>query len=157
MKRKSGGNPRKSVSVAQRKAGKVIDSIPSDHEVFGYTCFLIPRISSLKLTRDLAKISSVELKQICLSNGWTLEFVNVNAKYLQWAVSAAQPVTVMDMISHVRSGLNEQIQPVFKKRKHKPSLDFWADGYLTLRGLHPHPGEIIDQYILFIRRHQQKQ
>jgi len=156
MKRKSGGNIQQSVSVAQHKRGKVVDSMPADHKALGYTCFLIPKIPSLKLTKDLAKISLVGLKQICLSNGWALEFVNVNAKYLQWAVSVAQPVTVMDMISHVRSSLNEQIQPVFKKGEHKLPLDFWAEGYLTLHGLHPNPGKIIDKYILLIRRHQQQ-
>jgi len=154
MRPKSGGNVRKPVSVARSKRGKVYDSLKPNSAAFEYTCILIPRIPSYKLTKKHAEISSAGLEMICLSNGWKLEFVNVNAKYLHWAVTAVSPVKMVDLISQVRSGLNERVRPLHKIIGSRSVFDFWAEGYLMLHGLHPDPGAIIDQYILLIRRHQ---
>lgn len=126
----------------------------SDTESQGFTCFLIPNTPSLELTDEIAEITSTELQQICLSNGWKLEFFKVDTQYLQWAVSVRQTVTVKDIILQVRSDLNNKILLVFVKQDLKPPPDFWAEGYLVLHGLISIPTEIIDRYILLIRRRQ---
>ena len=127
----------------------VIKPIPESH---GYTCCFVPAASSLELNDEIAKISSTELQQICLSNGWKLEFVKIDAQYLQWAISVGQTVTVRDIILQVRSDLNKKILSVFKKQDLNPPPNFWAGGYLLLHGLIPDPKEVIERYILLIRR-----
>lgn len=85
----------------------------SDPESQGFTCCLIPNTPSLELADEIAEITSTELQQICLSNGWKLEFFKVDTQYLQWAVSVRPTVTVMDVIFQVRSDLNNKILPSY--------------------------------------------
>lgn len=159
-----GGKNKKSDAVPNRddevvdSSGEVLLELVNPGEyVLGYTFFLIPEIASCQLTGELAELLSESLKKICTSNGWKLEFVAVDPKYIQWALSVPAVVATGQIIQQVRSKLTEQILINFKgKFETKDPADFWAQGYLLIHGLSPRPVEIIEQYIRLIRQQQKK-
>ena len=165
MSTNAGGKNQQSPSFVPRRDEENIDSsnggllepLTAEQHAPSYTIFLIPEVPSFELTGKLAELLSEGLKQICDSKGWKLEFVTVDAKYLQWAMSVPSAPAAVQIIQLIRPRLSEQIYSnISEETEMKNSIDFWAQGYLLLYGLHPHPDEIIEQYILLVRRQKER-
>jgi len=135
----------------------VFEEVHPEVILLSYTFFLIPEVPSFELTGELAELLPDWLKEICVSNGWKLDFVTVDPKYLQWALSVPTVVATLQVIKQVRSKLTEHIlDTVNEAIELKDPTDLWAHGYLLLHGLHPHSNEVIEQYVRLIREQQQK-
>jgi len=150
----------------QHEDGEYIDSnedvllelVNSDEYVLGHTFFLVPEVPFNKLPDDLVNLLTECLKNECRSNGWKLEFVTVDPKYLQWAVSVQPTVTTMQIVQQVRLKTTEHINSYFDgKIDGINPADFWMRGYLLLHGLHPHSSDIVERYIRLACREQHDQ
>ena len=126
--------------------------VNSEKYLLGYTFFLVPEIPFATLPDSLIELLTECLQNVSQSNGWKLEFVTVDPKYLQW-VSVQPAATTTQIVQLVRSKTTERIISFFNgKTDVKSVTDFWMRGYLLLHGSYPHSSEIIERYIRLIRR-----
>lgn len=133
------------------------ERINAEEYLISYTFFLIPEFPTFQLTGELIDLMPKWIEEICVSNRWKLEFVTVNPKYLQWALSIPAVIATMRVVDLVRSKLTENIlSAAEEKMELGDSTDLWAPGYLLLHGIHPHPIDIIEQYILLVRKQHQR-
>ena len=134
----------------------VLESVHSTEYSLSYTFFLIPETPSFQLTGELTELLPKWLKEICVSNGWQLEFTTVEPKYLQWGLSVPTNIATVQVVKQVRTQLTKHILDEIMNSTEIGNLsDLWAPGYLLLHGLHYHPIEIIEQYIRLIWDQQQ--
>ena len=133
----------------------VFEPVQQNPYDLSYTCVLIPRFSSHYLLGDISLAFQTVLRQICISFGWRLEYVGVNPEYLQWTIRV-QPATstayFMKVIRQHTSAYVFENFPRFKKEN--LSDDFWAPGYLIALGSHPHPTDMIREFIRQTRQQQ---
>jgi hypothetical protein len=135
----------------------LLELVSQDKYVLSYTFFIIPELPSFELTGELIDKLPIWLNEICVSNGWKLDFATVDPKYLQWAVTVSTSVRATQIILQVRTRLTKLILDSINETMNlKDSTDLWAPGYLLLYDLHQHPIEIIEQYIRLIRDQQKK-
>ena len=155
-----------STASQQQEGGEYIDSdqdvslklVNSDEYGMGYTFFLVPEVPLITLPESLINLLTGCLQDTCQSNGWKLEFVTIDPKYLQWAVSVQPAVMTMQIVQQVRTKTTEQINSYFDGiMDNINATDFWIRGYLLLHGLHPHSSDIIERYIRLVRRDEPKQ
>ena len=120
-----------------------------------YSCLIIPRFNSHYLIGDMADFLDREMRNICVSFAWRLEFIEVRPDYLQWIMivpAATSPSSFMRIILQQTS---KKIMGEFPRLKRENSSnDFWAPGYLVLVGLQPYPPEMIKQFIRLTRQQQ---
>lgn len=132
-----------------------LESMDSDSYNLSYTCLLIPRFPAHQLKGDLADLLPQWLHQVCISYGWRVEFSNVHPDYLQWTIIVSPSTSPGRFMHYIRYELSKMIFYNFGRiRKENLSNDFWAPGYLVVLGIHPHPSEMIYQYIRTTRRQQ---
>lgn len=135
----------------------LLETLHPEEYSLSYTFFLIPEIASFQLTGELVELLPKWLKDISVSNHWTLEFSAVDPGYFQWALSVPAVVATVQVVQQVRTKLTEHVLMSVKgKIKLNNPTDFWAPGYLLLCGLHQRPIEIVEYYIQLIRRQQKK-
>jgi hypothetical protein len=152
---------RSSISAHSRN-GRIVDSnieillepVHSDTYRLTYTCFLFPLLRSSRLTRNLRAPLSNSVKEICLKNRWSLEFVRVNSKYLQWSLTVPVAVPTTQIIQFVRAKSSKCILDGLSQKTKADAADYWAPGYLLLYGLHPRPVKVVEQYLRMIRSQQ---
>jgi len=120
-----------------------------------YACLLIPRFETHRLKGDLAGRLPGWLQQICISQGWRLEYAKVRSEYLQWILRVPPSVPPAFIVRAVRKHSSTQIFEDFPRFKRENlSNDFWALNYLVASGTNPHPLELIDKFIKMTRRAQ---
>lgn len=120
-----------------------------------YACLLLPRFPEHFLTGEVANQLSQWMPILCIAFGWRLEYLAVRPDYLQW-VSNVPPATSPAYVMRVmRTQTSEKIFAAFPAlRKHNPSGDFWAPGYLIMGGTQPHPSHLVRDYIRQVRQRQ---
>ena len=62
------------------------EPVSTDPYELSYACLIIPRFSTHYLAGDLEDDLYTWMKQICISFGWRLDFLNVRPDYLQWII-----------------------------------------------------------------------
>ncbi len=120
-----------------------------------YACLLVPRFSTHYLTGDLAENLGQWLPNICIAFGWRMEFLAVRPEYLQWVVDVQPNTSPAYLMDIMRQQTSDKIFNEFPRlKKENPSGDFWALGYLIMVGTHPHPPQLVRDYILQTRQRQ---
>lgn len=128
--------------------------IPNLYDL-SYTCLLIPRFSSHYLMGDLGDRLPVWMKQICISFGWRLEYLSIRPDYFHWILQVPPATSTAYFMRIIRQQTSLQIFEEFPRiKKENMSNDFWAQGYLIYFGSHPHPTEMIRQFIRQTRQQQ---
>ncbi len=119
-----------------------------------YSCLLIPRFSSHRLTVDQAKLVANCMNEIYISFGWRLESLETKPDYLRWAGCIPPTIALTTHIDLIRKETSKQIFDDFPPyRQLNLSGDFWAPGYLIMSG----KNAISDQLIIeFTNQSRQK-
>jgi len=129
-----------------------------------YTCILIPRRAEHTLTGTLAQMLEQWLPQNCVAFGWFLEDLKIEPDYLQWAVRVTPSVSPGNLIRIIRQRTSESILQTFPALSIGEAVapgaspvDFWAPGYLVLRGSQSPTANQLQEFIAQTRRRQGSQ
>lgn len=138
-------------------ASSYLDSLPSlpvQNDQY-YTCLLLTRIPGNKLRGQLGKQLKEWLPEICSAFGWNLDGMAVRPEYIQWTIRLAPAISPANLVRIVRKSTSEKI---FSKHPGmKPvdgSDDFWAPGYLIIRGSQPPTQKALFEFIQLTRKRQ---
>jgi len=113
-----------------------------------YACLLIPRFPSHKLAGDLSVRLAEWLPSLCIAYAWRLEFISVRPDYLQWIVNVPPTTAPGYLMRVIRNQISEKVFLDFPRlRNENPSGDFWAPGYVILGSNHPHPNQLVTDFI----------
>jgi len=136
----------------------VLEQLSTDPYELSYAFVLIPRFEQHELKGDLAEDLHALMKQICMSGGWTLDYLSIHLQYMQWIVRSRVNVSSANIVHFVRSRTSSQILENFPLiSQTNLSRDFWAPGYLLLVGREPHPPQRVDEFIRLTRQQQRYQ
>lgn len=120
-----------------------------------YACLMIPRLPSHFLTGDLATRLSVWVPTLCVAFAWRLEYLSIRPDYMQWIVNVPPTSAPGYLMRIVRQHISEKIFNEFPRLKYdNPSGDFWATGYVLMGGNHPHPAQLVKEFIQQTRMQQ---
>jgi REP element-mobilizing transposase RayT/CheY-like chemotaxis protein len=119
-----------------------------------YTCLLIPRFPSHRLTRDKMAMISESVRNTNISYGWRLDEVEVKPEFLRWTTSLPPSLAPTKYLDTIRKETSKRIFEDFPPYKDEnPSGDFWAPGFLILGG----EKAISDQLAMaYIKQNRQK-
>jgi REP element-mobilizing transposase RayT len=145
----------KEIEVPDSNQGVLLEPVYPESYNLSYTCLLIPRFPSHQLKGDLADLLPQWLQQVCISYGWSLEFITVDPDYFQWAIIVTPSTSPSYFMQHIRHETSKMILSHFGRIKRENlSNDFWAPGYLVVLGTRPHPENMIHQYLRLTRSQQ---
>ena len=120
-----------------------------------YACLLIPRFPNHLLKGDLALNLTEWVPKLCIAFGWRLEYLSIRPEYLQWIINVPPTTAPGFLMRIVRQHISEKIFNDFPRLKFdNPSGDFWAPGYVLMGGTHPHPAQIVQDFIQQTRQRQ---
>jgi len=120
-----------------------------------YACLMIPRLPSHFLTGDLAARLSEWVPTLCVAFAWRLEYLSIRPDYMQWIVNVPPTSAPGYLMKIVRLHISEKIFNEFPRLKFdNPSGDFWAPGYVLMGGNHPHPAQLVKDFIQQTRLQQ---
>jgi len=120
-----------------------------------YACLLIPRFPTHKLAGDLSMRLTEWLPSLCIAYAWRLEFISVRPDYLQWIVNVPPTTAPGYLMRVIRNQISEKVFFDFPRLKNEnPSGDFWAPGYVILGSNHPHPVQLVNDFIEQTRTRQ---
>lgn len=113
-----------------------------------YACLMIPRLPSHFLTGDLATRLSEWVPTLCVAFAWRLEYLSIRPDYMQWIVNVPPTSAPGYLMRIIRQNISEKIFNEFPRLKYdNPSGDFWAPGYVLMGGNHPHPANLVKDFI----------
>lgn len=145
----------KEIEVPDSNQDVLLEPVYPESYNLSYTCLLIPRFPSHQLKGDLADLLPQWLQQVCISYGWSLEFITVHPDYFQWAIIVTPSTSPSYFMQHIRYETSKMILSHFGQIKRENlSNDFWAPGYLVVLGTRPHPEDMIRQYLRLTRSQQ---
>ena len=123
--------------------------------VTSYVCLLVPRFEEHTLIGDLSKNLHIWMKDICISFGWNLKFINISPNYLHWIMTVkitSSPTEFMDIVRRTTSENIFENYPRFSERN--TSKKFWAPYYFVGIGDVPYSRSSIHTFIDQIRMEQ---
>ena len=145
----------KGIEIPDSNQDVLLETVYPESYNLSYTCLLIPRFPSHQLKGDLADLLPQWLQQVCISYGWSLEFITVHQDYFQWAIMVTPSTSPSFFMQHIRYDTSKMILSHFGRIKRENlSNDFWASGYLVVLGTRPHPEAMIRQYLHLTRSQQ---
>jgi hypothetical protein len=113
-----------------------------------YACLLIPRFVSTPIQGEVRNILAEEMANICISNGWRLESVQIDKDSLQWVVLLPANISPARHIKIIRELTSNLVLPYFSNVNRDGLLkDFWAPGHLLESGSEPILSEEIEEFI----------
>ena len=129
--------------------------LQADLYVTPYVCLLAPRFEEHLLTGDLADQLHVWMKDICISFGWKLKFIDINPNYLHWIIVVSITEYPIHFIKIIRKESSKRIFDDFPKFKQKNmSPEFWAPWFFVGVGEAPYSHNTIQTYLKQIRIEQ---
>jgi REP element-mobilizing transposase RayT/CheY-like chemotaxis protein len=112
-----------------------------------YSCLLIPRFCSHRLTRDRENLVIDCMKEIYTSYGWRLEFLEAKPDYLRWVASIPPTIALSEHIEIIRKETSKRLFDDFPPyRQENLSSDYWAPGYLIMGGKNALSDQLIMAY-----------
>lgn len=127
----------------------------TDPYVTSYVCLLAPRFEEHLLNGDLSDRLYVWMKDICISFGWQLKFIEIMPEYLHWMMTVSittYPTQFMKIICQESSIKIFDDFPKFQQRN--MSNEFWAPWYFVGVGKAPYSQDSIQSFIKQIRMEQ---
>jgi len=126
-----------------------------DPYVTSYVCLLAPRFEEHLIIGDLAEQIFPLMKNISVSFGWQLEFLDIKPDYLHWAMSVRITTYPVQFMKIIRRETSRFIFEDFPRMKDKNmSNDFWAPLYIVSVGQTPFPHGAIQSFLKQIRVQQ---
>lgn len=133
----------------------VLENLEQHPYEVSFACLLLPRFPSHYLMGDVVDCLLKLMKQISVSFGWRLDFVDIKPDYMQWVVQVPPSTSPTQVIHIFRTHTSVQIFENFPRFKHENlSEDFWAPGYLVYWGSQTHSIEVIKRFTRQARRQQ---
>lgn len=126
-----------------------------DPYVTSFVCLLVPRFEEHLLVGDVTDLLYSWMKDICISFGWQLKFIDVNPRYLHWIMTVSITSVPTQFMKIVRLRTSKMIFdefPRFKKRN--MSNEFWAPWYFVGVGDVSYSKDTIRSFINQIRSEQ---
>ena len=144
------------------------DRLPSDVTLepvrrrdfeLSYACLLVTRTSDHSLNGKVGGFLKSTLQDIAKTFGWRVDFIEVEAEYMQWVISAPAATPPSRCIHLIRQQTTKGVQGKFREFRSKDkktggTLDIWGPGYLVRVGTSPHPPDIIQEFIRMTRLKQ---
>ena len=131
-----------------------LPSLPVQNDQY-YTCILLTRIPGSKLRGQLGKQLKEWLPEICSAFGWNLDGIAVRPDYIQWTICLTPAVSPANIVRIVRKSASEKIFSQYPGlRPVDGSDDFWAPGYLIIRGSQPPTQKALFDFIQLTRKRQ---
>ncbi len=128
---------------------------PPVSDAIAYTCVLIPRVPNHYLAGDLSDLLHQALPRICQAFGWMLDSLNVHVDYLQWSVTVTPGVSPGNLARIVRQRTSDELFRTFPRLLDQNLTgDFWAPGYLVVRGEQLTAPQLLRDFIQQTRRRQ---
>ena len=127
----------------------------TDPYVTSYVCLLAPRVEEHLLTGDVSEQLHIWMKNICVSFGWQLKFIDIKPKYLHWIMAVSlttYPTHFMKIVCQESSKKIFEDFPRFEQKN--MSNEFWAPWYFVGVGKAPYSQDSIQSFIRQIRMEQ---
>jgi REP element-mobilizing transposase RayT len=129
--------------------------IKDDPYVTSYVCLLAPRFEEHLLVGDLTDQIYIWMKDICISFGWQLRFIDIRPKYLHWIMSVNLTTFPTQFMKIICRESSKKIFDDFPKFTHKNVSDeFWAPWYYVGVGEAPYSQSAIQSFVKQIRMQQ---
>lgn len=120
-----------------------------------YTCLLLTRLPGNKLRGQLGKQLKEWLPEMCIAFGWNLDGMAIRPEYIQWTTRLAPAISPANLVRIVRKNTSEKIFSQHPgMRPIDGSDDFWAPGYLIIRGSQPPTQKALFEFIQLTRKRQ---
>ncbi len=143
------------VGIHPSEQGSLPPILTHEEPVLLYTCVLVPRLARFPLTGKLAQLLTQWMAEICQSFGWQLENVSVYAEYLLWTVRLTPSISPGNVVRLIRQYTSQRIFNQFPNVHQVVSgYDFWAPGYLIVRGSQPPAINVLTEFIDTAHRRQ---
>lgn len=143
------------IELVDKSVEIILEPMDKNPYDVSYTCLLLPKLGSHLLLEDISLHLQTNMKEICASFGWRLEFLSVEPNYLHWTMRVQPATSVSHFIRVIREKTSLKMFADFPRfKRENQSGDFWAPGYLIIWGLQPHPIEIIQRFIRQTRQQQ---
>lgn len=123
--------------------------------VTSYVSLLTPRFVEHLLIGDLCDQLYIWIKDICISFGWQLKYLDIKPEYLHWVMAVSINTYPAQFIKIVRRETSIKILDDFPRIKKKnTSNDFWAPWYFVSVGQAPYTRDVIHSLLKQIREQQ---
>ena len=127
----------------------------TDPYVTSYVCLLAPRFEEHLLIGDLSDQLYIWMKNICISFGWQLKFIDIKPKYLRWIMAVSITTYPTQFMKIVCQESSKRIFDDFPKFQQKNmSNEFWTPWYFVGVGKAPYSQDSIQSFIRQIRMEQ---
>ena len=127
----------------------------TDPYVTSYVCLLAPRFEEHLLIGDLSDQLHIWMKNICISFGWQLKFIEIKPKYIHWIMAVSITTYPTQFMKIVCQESSIKIFDDFPKFQQKNmSNEFWAPWYFVGVGKAPYSQDSIQSFIRQIRMEQ---
>jgi putative transposase len=119
-----------------------------------YSCLLIPRFPSHRLTSNQAEMIAECVKNTNISYGWRLDAVEVHPDYLRLTTSLPPFIAPTKYLNIIRKVTSKKVfDDIPSYKEENPSGDYWAPGYIIIGG----KNAISDQLVsTFTRQNREK-
>ena len=129
--------------------------VDADPYVTSYVCLLVPRFEEHKLIGDLSENLHIWMKDICISFGWNLKFIEISPNHLHWIITVNMNLSPIEFLNIVRRTTSKKIFDEFPRfSQQNVSKKFWAPYYFVSFGEVPYSKSTIKSFIEQIRMEQ---
>ena len=120
-----------------------------------FVCLLAPRFAEHILVGDLSENLQTWMKDVCISFGWNLKFIEITPNYLHWIMTVQINSSPLEFMNIVRRTTSKKIFDEFPRFLDKNmSKEFWASYYFVGVGEAPYSRSAIKSFIEQIRMQQ---
>ena len=127
----------------------------SDPYITSFVCLLVPRFEDHTLVGDLSDRLHTWMKDICISFGWNLKFIEISPNYLHWIMTVKITSSPVEIMNTVRKTTSKKIFDEFPRFSQKNmSKKYWAPYYFVGIGNVPYSNSSIQSFIEQIRTEQ---
>ena len=127
----------------------------SDPYVSSFVCLLVPRFEEHTLVGDLSDRLHTWMKDICISFGWNLKFIEISPNYLHWIMTVKITSSPVEFMNIVRRTTSQKVFDEFPRFSEKNmSKKFWAPFYFVGIGNAPYSKSSIQSFVDQIRTEQ---
>jgi REP element-mobilizing transposase RayT len=123
--------------------------------VTSFVCLLVPRFEEHTLVGDLSDSLHTWMRDICISFGWNLKFIEISPNYLHWIMTVKITSSPAEFMNIVRKTTSNKIFDEFPRfSEQNMSKKFWAPYYYVGVGNVPYSKPSIQSFIDQIRMEQ---